>query len=62
LSIVPDATGFTNNGKLIVNIGSTLNIQGLFKNLSAGTLAGGTYTVSGTLGIENSVMTNDAKH
>jgi len=61
LSIVPDATGFTNNGKLMVSKGSMLNINGLFNNLSsAGTLSGGTYTVTGTLGVQKPVITNDA--
>ena len=61
LSIVPDATGFTNNGILLVNNGSTLNIKGLFHNLStAGTLTGGTYTITGVLGLQNPVVTNAA--
>ena len=60
LTINPDATGFTNNGKLIVNAGSTLNINGLFNNLSAGRLMAGTYMLTGTLGLQNSVVTNDA--
>lgn len=59
--IVPDVTGFTNTGKLTVNKGCTLDINGLFNNLStAGTLTGGTYTVTGTLGMEGSIVTNDA--
>jgi hypothetical protein len=61
LLIVPDASGFTNNGKLIVNAGSTLTIKNLFNNLSnTGTLTSGTYSVTGTLGFPNSVLTNDA--
>lgn len=60
LIINPDATGFTNNGKLIVNAGSTLNINGLFNSLSGGTLMAGTYMVTGTLGLQNSVVTSDA--
>lgn len=61
LYVVPDATGFTNTGKLMVNKGSTLDINGLFNNLSTtGTLIGGTYLVTGTLGMEGSIVTNDA--
>jgi hypothetical protein len=43
------AGAFTNNGSLSVGSGSTFAIKGALNNLSAGTLAGGTYTVSGTL-------------
>jgi hypothetical protein len=61
LLIVPDATGFTNNGKLMVNPGSTLDLKGLFNNLSTtGTLTGGTYAVSGLLSFPNAVVTNGA--
>ena len=61
LYIVPDVTGFTNTGKLIVNPGSTLEIRGTFNNLSTtGTLSGGTYTASGTLGFPANVVTNGA--
>jgi hypothetical protein len=50
LTISPDTTlGFTNNGKLAVNKGSTLSIAGLFNNFSGTTLTGGTYAVTGTL-------------
>jgi fibronectin-binding autotransporter adhesin len=61
LSIVPDATGFTNNGKLLVNPGSTLNIHAPFKSLSSkGTLSSGTYSVTGVLGLPSSILTNAA--
>jgi len=60
LIIQPDASGFTNTGKLVANPGSTLTINGLFNSLSGGTLMPGTYMVSGTLGLQNSVVTNDA--
>jgi hypothetical protein len=61
LLIVPDASGFTNNGRLIVQAGSTLTLKNLFNNLSnTGTLTGGTYSLAGTLGFPNSVVTNDA--
>lgn len=61
LLVVPDATGFTNTGKLTVNAGSTLNIDGVFNNLSnTGTLTGGTYNVTGLLGFPNAVVTNAA--
>ena len=60
LIINPDASGFTNTGKLVVNLASTLNINGLFNTLSGGTLMSGIYMVSGTLGLQSSVVTNDA--
>jgi hypothetical protein len=42
---------FTNSGALTINKGSTFTLTGThtLTNLSAGTLAGGTYTVGGTL-------------
>ena len=52
--------GFTNMGQLIASAHSTLNLQGLFNNLSNGILTGGTYLVTGTLGVQNSVVTNAA--
>src|SRR5215469_2785367 len=61
LYIVPDTTGFTNSGRLTVNKGSVLDINGLFNNLStAGTLTSGTYAVTGTLGMQGSVATNNS--
>jgi hypothetical protein len=60
LSITPDATGFKNTGTLSVNTGSTLNVTGLFTNLKKGALTGGTYTVSGLLNLQNSIVTNNA--
>jgi hypothetical protein len=61
LLIVPDASGFTNNGRLIVQAGSTLTLKNLFNNLSnTGTLTGGTYAVTGTLALQNPIVTNDA--
>lgn len=51
---------FTNAGKLIVNNGSTLSVSGPFKNLSAGTLTGGTYAVTGTLQLTGDITTNAA--
>jgi fibronectin-binding autotransporter adhesin len=61
LLIAPNAAGFTNSGKLIANAGSTLDINGPFNNLNAaGTLTGGSYTVAGTLGLPNSIVTNAA--
>src|SRR5579864_538513 len=51
--------GFTNTGKLMANAGSTLTIYGTFNNLSnTGTLTGGTYTVTGTLGVPAGIVTN----
>ena len=59
LTITPDVTGFTNNGTLSVNAGSTLNINGTFKNVAKKTLTGGVYTLSGTLEFPNaSIATN----
>jgi hypothetical protein len=61
MTIVPDNTGFTNNGTLIVDTGSVLNINGLFNNLSGTTLAGGTYSLTGTLEMQNAkIVTNAA--
>jgi len=61
LAIVPDATGFTNNGKLLVNPGSTLNVHAPFKSLSSGgILASATYSVTGVLGLPASIVTNAA--
>ena len=61
MTIVPDNTGFTNNGTLIVSPGSVLNIKGLFNNLSGTTLAEGTYSLTGTLGLQNAkIVTNAA--
>lgn len=62
LAIVPDASGFTNTGVLSVAAGSRMNINGVFNNLSgAGTLSGGTYTVSGILALQSPIVTNAAK-
>ncbi len=62
LTIAPDAIlGFTNSGTLAVNKGSVLNLTGLFNNYSGMTLSGGTYTVTGTLGLQGAIATNAAK-
>jgi hypothetical protein len=53
LTITPDSTGFTNNGTLSVNVGSTLNINGAFNNFANKTLTGGIYSLSGTLEFSN---------
>jgi hypothetical protein len=58
LYIYATSAGFTNNGKLIVNTGSTLDIPNYFTNLSGGTLTGGTYQVTGTLQIPADITTN----
>jgi hypothetical protein len=61
LLIVPDASGFTNTGKLMVHPGSAMTIKNTFNNLSpAGVLTGGTYVVSGMLTLQNSITTNEA--
>jgi len=61
LIIQPDSTGFTNYGTLIVDPRGTLTINGLFNNFSGTTLTGGTYSLRGTLGIQNAkIVTNAA--
>ena len=63
LNIVPNSTGFTNNGKLTVNSGSSLiinSVGGPFNNLVGGTLTGGTYTVTGMLELGSAITTNAA--
>lgn len=59
------ASSFTNSGALTVNKGSTFTLTGTNKltNLSAGTLASGTYTIGGTLQLTASnggIVTNAA--
>jgi len=58
LFITPNATGFTNNGTLIVDAGSTLDITGLLTNLAKGTLSKGIYNIAGTLDIQGKITTN----
>jgi hypothetical protein len=64
LFIQPNSNGFTNNGTVQVNAGSTLDITGgPFTNFNSGTgtLTGGTYNVSGTLQFDNAnIVTNAA--
>jgi hypothetical protein len=60
LFVVPNTTGFTNTGTLIVNAGSTLDIAGPFNNLKSGVLSGGTYAVAGILDVENPIVTSAA--
>ena len=61
LYITANSAGFTNHGKLTVNAGSTMIINGPFNNMSnTGTLAGGTYSLNGILEFSNPVVTNDA--
>src|SRR5579863_582860 len=63
LTIVSNGTGFTNNGKLTVNSGSTLiinSIFGPFNNLVGGTLTGGAYTATGMLEVGSAITTNAA--
>jgi len=60
LTITPSLTGFTNNGMLAVSTGSTLNINGTFKNFANKALTGGMYVLSGTLQFPNaSIATNN---
>ena len=60
LTVTPDTTGFTNNGKLTVNPGSTLIINGAFNNFVNKMLSGGTYNLMGTLEFPNaSIVTNN---
>ncbi|HEV2489791.1 MAG TPA: hypothetical protein VGT03_08280 [Candidatus Acidoferrales bacterium] len=61
-SISSSTNVFRNSGTLTVNPGSTLQIMGVFKNLSSGgTLTGGTYKVSGILQLPGDITTNAAK-
>jgi hypothetical protein len=57
LTIVSAGSGFSNSGSLIVNAGSALNVNGQMKNLSKGTLTGGTFSVAGTMVLENAQYT-----
>jgi fibronectin-binding autotransporter adhesin len=59
LTVYSGSYGFTNNGTLTVKSKSTLNVEGVFNNLSsAGTLAGGTYNVAGTLELPGGIASN----
>jgi hypothetical protein len=57
LTIVSAGSGFSNPGSLIVNAGSQVDVNGQLKNLSNGILTGGTYSVAGTLVLENAQYT-----
>ena len=57
LTIVSAGSGFSNPGSLIVNAGSTLNVNGQLLNLSKGILTGGTFSVAGTMVLENAQYT-----
>jgi hypothetical protein len=57
LTIVSAGTGFSNTGSLIVNAGSEVDVNGQLKNLSKGTLTGGTFSVAGTMVLENAAYT-----
>jgi hypothetical protein len=57
LTIVSAGTGFSNTGSVTVNTGSTLTVNGQIKNLSKGILTGGTYSVAGTMQLENAQYT-----
>lgn len=57
LTIVSAGTGFSNTGSLIVNAGSEIDVNGQLKNLSKGTLTGGTFSVAGTMVLENAAYT-----
>ena len=60
---LPNASGFTNYGKLTVNAGSVLTVNsifGPFNNLVGGTLTGGTYAVTGMLDIGGAITANTA--
>jgi hypothetical protein len=61
LLISPNSAGFTNTGKLVVNSGSMLTVEAPFNSLSGtGTLSGGTYAVTGTLGLPGAIVSNAA--
>jgi hypothetical protein len=57
LTIVSAGTGFSNTGSLIVNAGSEVDVNGQLKNLAKGTLTGGTFSVAGTMLLENAAYT-----
>ena len=57
LTIVSAGSGFSNTGSLIVNAGSGVDVNGQLKNLSKGTLTGGTFSVAGTMVLENAAYT-----
>ncbi len=59
LEISPDSTGFTNNGTLVADAGSTLDVVDYFTNLSGMTLTGGIYQVTGVLQIPGDIATNN---
>jgi hypothetical protein len=56
LTVTPDISGFTNKGKLTINPGSMLIINGTFKNFVNKVLSGGTYNVMGILEFLNAVI------
>lgn len=62
LIIDTSSKGFNNKGTVSVNAGDTMNIENNFLNLSAGTLTGGTYSVTGTLDLPSgdTITTNAA--
>jgi hypothetical protein len=62
LIIDTSSKGFNNKGTLSVSAGDTLEIMGPFTNFSAGTLTGGTYTVTGILDLPSgdSITSNAA--
>jgi hypothetical protein len=63
LIIHPNSSGFTNNGTVQANSGSTLDITGgPFNNFANNTLTGGTYNINGgTLQFDNAnIVTNAA--
>jgi hypothetical protein len=61
LIIVPDPVlGFSNTGTLTVNSGSTMNINGPFKNFTNGILARGVYSLAGTLEFPNAAIKTNA--
>lgn len=61
LTIRPNSSGFSNNGKLMSNAGATLTIDAPFNNLSGtGALTGGTYLVTGTIGVPGAITSNAA--
>jgi hypothetical protein len=70
LIIYPSSAAFTNTGTLSVSSGDTLHVKGglgTFTNFVGGTLTGGTYTVAGTLQVDQlgnaggEILTNAAK-
>src|SRR5260370_24959833 len=56
-TILSAGTGFSNTGSVIANAGSEVDVNGQLKDLFKGTLTGGTFSVAGTMVLENAAYT-----